>query len=271
MPPGVHPAPADLALGSQLLAEIPGDRRGFLEGVGDHLLVRLGILGPVARRTRGVDADHAIRPDASLAQLTGDPARLANGRQVILSLLLISHRRGVEPDRRYHRSDHEPLGRNLIGNRFQIVVADVDVDVRLVEENVDSVKLDAVDLGGGGQLEHRVEVNKRFSARAPFADQAGPHGVVQFRKRVGMAAAHGMPLSVRGKHRHFPSCLLSMPVAAVQLLPQENESGFEALMRVSRTSSSTLRAFETPTKPISSGSTAPCLTNNTSPEPSGFS
>ena len=151
-----------------------------------------------AGRAGRVDADHAIRPDAQLAQLLGDPAGLADRGQVVLPLLLVAHRRGVEPDRRHHRADHEPLGRDLVGHGLEVVVADVDVDVRVVEEDVDAVELDAVDLGRGGQVEHRVQVDRRLGAGAPLADQAGPHRVVQFRERVGMAAAHRFALVVTG-------------------------------------------------------------------------
>ena len=47
-PPGVHPPPADLTLGSQLFAVIARDRRGLLERLGDLLLVALGSLAQSA-------------------------------------------------------------------------------------------------------------------------------------------------------------------------------------------------------------------------------
>ena len=104
-PPGVHPAPADLALGGQPLAVIAGDRRGLLEGLGDLLLVALGVLGPVGRRAGRVDPDDAVRPDAQLAELLGDPARLADRGQVVLALAgrRPSPRRRTRPARRPSR------------------------------------------------------------------------------------------------------------------------------------------------------------------------
>src|SRR5262245_43078975 len=62
--------------------------------------------------------------------------------------------------------------------------------MRVEEENIHAIELDAVHLGFGGEVKHRVEVNARLGARTAFADQSGPHGVVQFRVVVGMVA-HG--------------------------------------------------------------------------------
>jgi hypothetical protein len=52
--------------------------------------------------------------------------------------------------------------------------------VRIVEEQIDAVELHAADLGLGGEVEHGVEVDEGFRAGAALADEAGPHGVVQF-------------------------------------------------------------------------------------------
>ena len=51
--------------------------------------------------------------------------------------------------------------------------------MRVEEEEVHAVELDAVDLGRGGQIEHGIQVDGRLGIGA-FADQAGPHGVVDF-------------------------------------------------------------------------------------------
>ena len=75
----------------------------------------------------------------------------------------------------------QALGLDLVGERLDVVGAGVDGDVRVEQEEVDAVELDAVDLGAGGQVEHRVEVDAGFGAGAAFADEAGPHGVVKFR------------------------------------------------------------------------------------------
>ena len=42
-----------------------------------------------------------------------------------------------------------------------------------------------VDLGVGGELEQRVERDDRLAVGRALADDAGPHGVVQFRIVVG--------------------------------------------------------------------------------------
>jgi hypothetical protein len=53
------------------------------------------------------------------------------------------------------------------------------------EEEVDAFVAGAVDFGGGGQVEHAVEADG-WVVRAGFlADEAWPHGVVEFGKGVG--------------------------------------------------------------------------------------
>ena len=74
----------------------------------------------------------------------------------------------------------KPFDRTLSARRLSAVVVHLDVDVRVEQEQVHAVELDAIHLGLGRQVEHRVEVNARFSAGAAFADEAGPHGVVEF-------------------------------------------------------------------------------------------
>jgi hypothetical protein len=53
------------------------------------------------------------------------------------------------------------------------------------EEEVDAFVLRAIDFGGGGEFEHAVEADG-WVVRAGFlADEAWPHGVVEFGKGVG--------------------------------------------------------------------------------------
>ena len=80
--------------------------------------------------------------------------------------------------------DHEALGPDLVGQRLQVVVGRVDARVRIEEKQIDAVEPHAIHFGGGGQVEHRVEIDGRLGARPALADQAGPHGVVQLRKLV---------------------------------------------------------------------------------------
>ena len=81
-PPGVHAAPADLALGGQLLAVIARDGAGLPERLGDLLLVARGIGEPVVRAAGRVDPDHAVGPRTQLAQAawrSGSPCGPARG------------------------------------------------------------------------------------------------------------------------------------------------------------------------------------------------
>ena len=84
----------------------------------------------------------------------------------------------------------KPLAAILSASRLQAVVVDVNVDVRVEEEEVHAVELDAVHLGLGGQVQHGIEVDAGFGAGAAFADQAGPHGVVQFGKGIRVLRVH---------------------------------------------------------------------------------
>ena len=64
---------------------------------------------------------------------------------------------GRRPDRGDNRADASPRDADLVGQRLQLVVGRVDADVRVEEEQVDAVELDAIDLGRGREVEHRIE------------------------------------------------------------------------------------------------------------------
>ena len=78
---------------------------------------------------------------------------------------------------------------DFVGQGFEFIVGRVDVDMRVEEEQIDAVEPHALDFGVGGQVEHGIQVDRRFAAR-PFADNARPCGIVEFGVVVGMAA-HG--------------------------------------------------------------------------------
>src|SRR6185436_17230597 len=60
--PGLHPAPADLALGEQVFAVILGDLARLAEGLGDPLGVADRVVLPVGHAAGGIDPDAAARP-----------------------------------------------------------------------------------------------------------------------------------------------------------------------------------------------------------------
>ena len=64
--------------------------------------------------------------------------------------------------------------------------------MRVEKENVHAVEPDAIHLGSGAQIEHGPEADKGFGAGAAFADETGPHGVVQLGIVVVAMIAHGM-------------------------------------------------------------------------------
>jgi hypothetical protein len=59
------------------------------------------------------------------------------------------------------------------------------------QEQINPIESHAIDFGPGGQIEHRVEIDARLGPGTSFADQAGPHGIVKFRKIVGLRLSHG--------------------------------------------------------------------------------
>ena len=83
------------------------------------------------------------------------------------------------------RADHQVPRADLVGQPLQVVIGRIDVDVRIEEEQIDAVEFHAVDLRGGRQVEHGVEIDGRLGI-GTLADQAGPRGVVQFGKLCAM-------------------------------------------------------------------------------------
>src|SRR6202035_3073128 len=79
--------------------------------------------------------------------------------------------------------------------------------MRVKQEKVDAVDLDAVHLGLGGQVEHGVEVDERLGAGGAFADDAGPGCVVELWENVRVV--HGFPSIIEGLTR-IPACGLAV-------------------------------------------------------------
>lgn len=86
---------------------------------------------------------------------------------------------------------HKSFASDLFREGLQPVVRDVNINVRLEEEDINAVELHSVDLGLGCQVEHCVEVNAWLGSGAAFAHKAGPHGIVQLRKIIWRWLIHG--------------------------------------------------------------------------------
>ena len=126
-PPGVHAAPADFALGGEAFAELLGDVGGLAEGLGDLLLIAVGVRVPGVGAGGRVDADDAVRTHAQLAKLLADPAALAD---LLDELLALAPRRpwpSPPPVGGQTGATTEPttrsLGPDLVGESFEVVVA----------------------------------------------------------------------------------------------------------------------------------------------------
>ena len=99
----------------------------------------------------------------------------------------VAHRRaaaGRRPHRRDQRADRPGRrARMRSARRFSSSSVAVDADVRIEQKQIDAVELDAVHRCVGGEIEHRVEIDRRLGVRS-LADQPRPHRVVEGGKPV---------------------------------------------------------------------------------------
>ena len=100
---------------------------GLAEGLGDPLLVALGVLRPVADAAGRVDPHHAVRPHAQLAQPLGDAAALADLLEELACARPRSPIAEPPPVGGQTGATTEPITRfrerTLSARRFELVVA----------------------------------------------------------------------------------------------------------------------------------------------------
>ena len=68
-------------------------------------------------------------------------------------------------------------GKTTLGRAILQLVYPSSGEVILNGKNINSIKLDSIHLGLGGQVNHRVEINGWFGVRA-FAHESRPHRIV---------------------------------------------------------------------------------------------
>jgi hypothetical protein len=73
----------------------------------------------------------------------------------------------------------------FVRERFQLVICGVDADVRIEQEEVKAIELSSIDFGSSRQVEHGIQIDRRFGTLA-FADDTGPGRIVE----LGEAVAH---------------------------------------------------------------------------------
>ena len=130
---------------------------------------------------------------AEIAKRFGDVACFADLADEILAVGGAAHGRPAasgRPNRRDDRANDKTPGADLVCQTLNAVIVNLDTEVRIEQENIDAIKPNPVDFRASGQIEHRVQVDGRFGARAAFADQAGPHGIVELGKGIGVLCAH---------------------------------------------------------------------------------
>ena len=99
---------------------------------------------------------------------------------------------GRRPDGRDQGSGAQSLGGKLVGEASEVVVGRIDVGVGQGEEEVDAIEAHAIHPGGGGEIEHGIEVDGRFRI-GTFSDESRPHGVVEGREGVRSGSVHWFP------------------------------------------------------------------------------
>ena len=179
----VHAAPADLAFGREPLAELLRDIARLPERLGNLLRVARRILRPVRRARRRVDADDAVladaecraassrsrRPCAPASESSCDPLR-----SPIAEPPPVGGHTGATTD-----PTTSPLPRILSASRFRSSSVESMLTCGSNRNRSTPSNFAPFDVGLRRQVEHRVEIDRRFGARTALADQAGPHGVVK--------------------------------------------------------------------------------------------
>ena len=133
--PTVHSTPADFAFSGEAFTELISYIACLRESLDDLPLVRFGILGPICHAGGGIDADNAIRADAQFAESLSDAACLADLLDEALAFVVRAHggtATGGSPDGRDHRADDKAAGLNFLGELFDSIVIDSDVDMGVV-------------------------------------------------------------------------------------------------------------------------------------------
>src|SRR5271165_1568272 len=121
----MHATPADFALGGETLTVCVRYGTSFAKGLGDAHGVWQSIFAPFGRTDCGVDADHAIMPDADLPEPMPNHACLPDLLDEAILFIGCSHGRaaaGLRPHRSNHRANQQVPGGHSIGKPFQVVV-----------------------------------------------------------------------------------------------------------------------------------------------------
>ena len=92
--------------------------------------------------------------------------------------------------RGHQGSHHEPSRCDLVGSRFKSSSVESMLVCGSKRKRSTPSNRDAVDRGLRRQIEHRVQIDRRFGARAALADETGPHRVVQRRPSVLRTIVH---------------------------------------------------------------------------------
>ncbi len=87
---------------------------------------------------------------------------------------------GAFPDGGDEGADFEVFGGDEVGDFFQVILGGVGVGVWVEKEVVDAVVFLSADFGVGSEFEHALEGDGRVVGAFFFADETGPHGVMNF-------------------------------------------------------------------------------------------
>ena len=91
----------------------------------------------------------------------------------------IPHR--ARPNRSNERADVKALALDEVSYSLELVITCLGVGMGQKKKVVDAIELSAVDLGGGGKVEHVLETDGGFlSFVVAFANETGPHCIMKF-------------------------------------------------------------------------------------------
>ena len=189
--PRVHAAPADFAFGGEALAVAFGDFAGFAERLRrSSSCCPSGSFVPVGRR-RAAESMRTTPYGRTPSSRSFSAMRQAFAHLLdeLLALVVAAHRRAAagaaaRPARRREPTTR-PLLANFVGELLDAVVGRCRCSMcGSKRKRSTPSNFTPLTSAFGGEVEHRVEVDERVRRRAAFADEAGPHGVVEFGKVV---------------------------------------------------------------------------------------
>ena len=177
----MHATPANFTFHHQNFVKISGNLGTLLECLGDELGALHRILRPLVHTDGGIDPDRAILTYTVLTKNLPIAARLAYSIHKAAAGLSITHGTATYrslPNRCHKTTYFESMPCNFISELTDFSLIGINIQMRLEQEHVHSVKTFTANITGRSHLKHSVQTD-RWLIRAVFlANEAGPHRVM---------------------------------------------------------------------------------------------